>query len=354
MNDIIYEVINRPLKFSFDAKTSRGNIQVHSSYLIKAFHPKNPKIIGWGEAAPLIGLSIEGNTDFEGKLNFFIHELNKGTNLAESDFANLPSLRFAIEIAHLDLKNGGKQILFDNPFTKGNPIKINGLVWMSDLEKMLEEAIQKARTGFDTIKFKVGALDHEGECRMLEAFRKQFPIGKVEIRLDANGSFAPDDALLKMKDFRKFGIHSIEQPIWPKQLDNLEEICAQKIIPVALDEELIGIDPYTIGSNLLRKLKPQFLILKPTLLGGLAICDAWVKLADNQTIGWWATSALESNIGLNAIAQWTSIQNNKLPQGLGTGTLYQNNIASPLVVENGFLQYIASKDWMLEDKYLKS
>jgi L-alanine-DL-glutamate epimerase-like enolase superfamily enzyme len=216
---------------------------------------------------------------------------------------------------------------------------------MAELDHMYQEAISKAQQGYDCIKFKIGAHDHDAECRLLEKFRNSFSANQVQIRLDANGAFKPNEALDQLKDFSKFTIHSIEQPIAAKQTERMQEICAKSSIPVALDEELIGINVHQQGAALLKLVRPKFIILKPTLLGGLACSDSWIKEAQKLDIDWWATSALESNIGLNAIAQWCAIKNNKLPQGLGTGALYKNNIPSPLLAEKGKLQYLVEKKW---------
>jgi o-succinylbenzoate synthase len=343
MNELIYAYIKRDLAFSFEAKTSRGPIKTHQSYLIYVRNKKGET--GWGEAAPLKGLSIDALPNFEEHLAAILQNLNEGFSLDELQLNLFPSIQFAIETAQLDIENGGKQILFPSAFLKGEAISINGLVWMADLEKMYEEAIQKAQQGFDCIKFKIGAHDHDAECRLLEKFRKSFPANKVEIRLDANGAFHVNEALQQIQDFSKFTIHSIEQPIAPNQAEIMQEICAKSRIPIALDEELIGIDVFQNAFKLLKLVQPKFLILKPTLLGGLKNCNQWIQLAQNLNISWWATSALESNVGLNSIAQWCATKNNAMPQGLGTGALYTNNIPSPLVAEKGKLQYALEKKW---------
>lgn len=349
MKDLRYGYIKRELEFNFSARTSRGEMKTHASYLIWVMHPSDLNLRGWGEAAPLPGLSVEANEDFEELLNAVIELLNEGHLSHELDWKQAPSIQFAIETAQLDLWNGGNQVLFDNPFSTGKPIRINGLVWMDELPKMLEQAKEKAIAGYDCIKFKIGAHDFDAECRMLEAFRKEFAAADVEIRLDANGAFAVEDALHKLKELNRFGIHSIEQPIKAGQPDALEEICAKSQVRIALDEELIGLDPEEQGANLIHLVKPAYLVLKPTLLGGMMMSAKWTRLADAYNIGWWATSALESNVGLNAIAQWVSVRPNPLAQGLGTGQLYKNNIPSPLKAEKGQLHYLAGNHWELPD-----
>lgn len=339
-----YSYFKHELKFSFDARTSRGEIKTHTAWILRLEHQNR---VAYGEAAPLKGLSIDDVPDFEIQLNTLIDLLNQGQSLEQFDLERFPSLRFALETLQADFKGGGQRRLFNSEFTQGKPIPINGLVWMNEPEPMLKQAREKVRDGFDVIKFKVGAHDFDAECRMLEAFRKEFSESKVIVRLDANGAFDADDALLKLKELKRFGIHSIEQPIQPKQGEVFSEIIAKSPLKIALDEELIGLNPFTQGDKLLKQLKPDFLILKPTLLGGFEYSDAWIKLAENYPIGWWATSALESNIGLNAIAQWCSCKANPMPQGLGTGSLYSNNFKSPLLVAKGQLTYLTSENWLI-------
>lgn len=347
MKNLKYGYIKRNLQFSFEAQTSRGKITEHASYLVWVCHPSNNTVFGWGEASPLKGLSVDATHDFEDKLAAALTFLSEGHLPVDLDLSNMPSLRFAIETAQMDLFNGGKQMLFNNTFSKGIPIPINGLVWMNEVDKMLDQAIEKANAGYSVIKFKVGANKHEDECRMLEQFRKQCSANKIQIRLDANGAYLVDEALPKLKELYKYEIHSIEQPIATKQYEALEEICGKSLIAIALDEELIGLNPEEDGAQMLKKIKAQYLIIKPTLLGGLSSSAKWVRKAEENGMDWWATSALESNVGLNAIAQWTSVQRSKLPHGLGTGELYKNNIESPLVASKGELQYISFKPWKL-------
>lgn len=351
MKDLKYGYIKNTLEFNFDARTSRGSMKTHASYLIWVMHPSDLNAFGWGEAAPLPGLSPEAGDDFEELLNAILELLNEGHLLHDLDMNQAPSVRFAVECAQLDLWNGAQRILFDNSFSSGTPIPINGLVWMSTTEHMLEQAIQKAQSGYNCIKFKVGALDFDAECRMLEMFRKKFLPSQYQIRLDANGAFDADHALEKLKELSRFSVHSLEQPVKPKQYDLMEELCARSLVPIALDEELIGLDPESEGKKFLQKIKPAFLVLKPTLLGGLQQSARWIRKAEEHECGWWATSALESNVGLNAIAQWVSVHKYTMPQGLGTGSLYSNNIDSPLLAESGALHYIAGKDWRLPNPF---
>lgn len=343
----VFDYFKHELKFSFEARTSRGKIDRHITYIIKVFNHLTPLTIGYGEAAPLIGLSVDANENFEQQLQHILQRLNQQKSIEPEELNQFPSIKFALETAILDLEQGGKQHLFNSTFTTGKPIWINGLIWMSDIPNMLEEAENKVAKGFSCIKFKVGAHDFDAECRMLESFRKTHLPSKIEIRLDANGAFAKEDALAKLKELKRFSIHSIEQPIAVNQIDWLEKICKESPIAVALDEELIGKTANQESSQWLKTIKPSYLILKPTLLGGLESAEQWIKIAEKNNIGWWATSALESNVGLNAIAQWVAQKPLKMPQGLGTGMLYENNFQSPLLVEGEQLFYLANRSWQI-------
>jgi o-succinylbenzoate synthase len=339
---IIASYTKHSLTFKKPARTSRGEMLSHEVFYIKL---RQENRVGYGEASPLKGLSIDDRPDFEQKLKECCQYINDGLPVDALSLKEFPSLQFAFETASLSLPFNEDFKVFDTAFFRGAPIKINGLVWMNTKTEMLEEAFLKVEQGFDCIKFKVGALDFDEECRMLEAFRKCYSSFKVELRLDANGAFSTDDAQEKLKELSRFDIHSIEQPIKAKQPDYMQELCAKTRIPIALDEELIGLDVVNDGNALLKYIKPHYIIIKPTLIGGFANANAWVKHAQLNNIGWWATSALESNIGLNAIAQWCSTYKNDLPQGLGTGALYTNNIESPLSILDGELLYNVNKFW---------
>ncbi len=336
---INYSVEIHKLKFKKPAKTSRNIFNEKLHWLVKIWDIKNPKVIGIGEAAPLEFLSPDYNDDLGQIIETKINQLVEGHRFEDLDFEKLPSVKFAIESALLDLENGGKQIYFRSDYLNGKPITINGLVWMNDLDEMLKEAILKVDSGFKCIKFKIGSHDFDTECRFLEQFRYWPQTKNIEIRLDANGAFEPEDALEKLKDLHRFQIHSIEQPIKAGLWDYMAKICKDSKVSIALDEELIGIDFQREGDKILKHIKPQFIILKPTLLGGFKVSDQWVKLAEKSGIGWWATSALEGNYGLNAIAQWVGKYNTSLPQGLGTGTLYENNFKAFSEIKNGELFY---------------
>jgi len=327
------------LNFNFDARTSRGALREHVAFIIKVVDTKKPQFIAYGEASPLAGLSIDANENFEKDLQTVLNQLNVGVPLELLQLEKLPALNFALETALLDLRNGAMQLIFKSDFLEGKAIRINGLVWISDKESMLKSVAEKVNSGFDCIKLKIGSLDFDDECRLLEDVRKKYLPSKVEIRLDANGAFLAEEALEKLKELSRFEVQSIEQPIKPGQEDSMQEICAKSKIPIALDEELIGRNVELDGKKLLKHIKPKFIILKPTLLGGLAAADKWIEIAQKLEIDYWATSALESNIGLNAIAQWVATKDNSLAQGLGTGSLYSNNFTSPLFIKKGYLDF---------------
>ncbi len=330
------------LLFKKPARTSRGEMLSHTAWYIRL---QQDGRIGYGEASPLKGLSIDDRPDFEQQLITCCNFINDGLPPSALPLDGFPSLKFAFETASLSLAFPESFKVFDTAFFTGTPVAINGLVWMNTKQEMLEEAFSKVEQGFDCIKFKVGALDFDDECRLLEAFRKRYSSFKISLRLDANGAFATDEALEKLRELSRFEVHSIEQPIKARQTDWMQELCAQTPIPVALDEELIGVDLVNDAAPLLKKIEPQYIILKPTLIGGLANADQWIGLAQKHDISWWATSALESNIGLNAIAQWCSTYENPLAQGLGTGSLYTNNIDSPLTVSKGLLYTNPAVSW---------
>lgn len=355
--------------FSFNARTSRGPMKDRTSWFIKAWDEAKPEVIGIGECAPLPGLSVELTPEFESTLenciekineaSISIHQIHDACQSFESlntfiNALNLPlsinstsSLKFALETAFLDLYHGGKRLLFDNSFYTGQPIPINGLIWMGGLDFMLQQVEIKIRDGFRCVKLKVGGLDFEKECDVLQYIRRKYFRDNIIIRLDANGAFKPDDAMYKLKELSKFGVHSIEQPL-KKGSDRLPELCKESPIPVALDEELTGVNEVNQKNELLDRIKPQFIILKPALHGGLFGCEEWINLAKQRNIGWWITSALESNVGLNAIAQFTANHQVEIHQGLGTGGIYENNFSSPLRIDKENLRY-GKGEWDLSE-----
>ena len=267
-----------------------------------------------------------------------------GDHLNLEDLAHYPSIRFGIETAILDLKTGGKQKLFDTPFTRGlEKIRINGLIWMGSSESMSQQIAEKLEAGFRCIKMKIGAIPWEEEFRLLAELRNNFSANDIEIRVDANGAYSPDDAPRILENLASLEVHSIEQPIKAGQWDAMAKLCQATPCPIALDEELIGIYQEEKQSELLDHIRPQYIILKPSLHGGISGTQQWISAAQALHIPWWITSALESNLGLNAIAQLASSYKLKLPQGLGTGSLYVKNIPSPLHLEGEWLKTEAQK-----------
>lgn len=331
------------LQFKIPAGTSRGTLQSKDTYFLII---ENKGKIGIGECALFKGLSADDRPDYEEKLQWVCDQLSNNNFMVLPYLTEFPSIQFGIEQAIISLGSEDGFNLFPSDFTRGNAsILINGLIWMGDESLMMHQVDEKIKAGFTTIKLKIGALDFKKECSLLKAIREKYSSKDIEIRVDANGAFTLENALEKLNHLANYQIHSIEQPIKPKQWEAMAQLCKKSPIPIALDEELIGVFYQQDKIKLLETIKPQFLILKPSLLGGIAGCNNWIQLSANQRIGWWITSALESNIGLNAIAQYTFNLGNPLPQGLGTGSLFTNNFESPLTVENGFLKYNSTILW---------
>lgn len=336
------------LHFKRPAGTSRGVMHEKPVWYLVVWDDARPEIRGIGECSPLAGLSCDDRPGYEAMIHWTASRIHLPPEIIYSELTPWPSIRFGVEMALRDLSLGGNRILFPSGFTAGEQaIPINGLVWMGNMEFMLREVEERLSKGFRVIKMKVGAIDFKNECDILAGLRERYDGDRIEIRLDANGAFSVDEAPGKLEYLSRFSIHSIEQPIRAGQPEAMAELCRKSPIPVALDEELIGIHDYRGKEELLRMIHPRYIILKPSLLGGFTGSLDWIRLAEKLHIGWWITSALESNIGLNAIAQWTATLGNPLPQGLGTGSLYTNNIPAPLKVEGGALHYDSRLVWDL-------
>lgn len=326
------------LKFKKPATTSRGAYHDRTIWILKIWNSKAPHIVGLGECAPLKGLSIDDVENYENILNNLVKNINLGKNIEKFDFIKFPSIKFGLETALLDLKNGGKQIIFKSFYSIGKQgIPINGLVWMNDFDSMKQEVLEKLESGFECIKLKIGAIDFEKEIELLKIIRKHPKGQQIILRLDANGAFKKENVLEKLNQLKPFNIHSIEQPIAVNQIEEMSKLCSNSPIPIALDEELIGKHTITEIEDLLNTIKPQFIVLKPNLIGGFIQTGLWIKAAEKFNIEWWITSALESNIGLNAIAQFASTLMPKLHSGLGTGKLYLNNLQPNTKINEGFL-----------------
>jgi len=327
------------LQFKFAAGTSRAVLHTKPCVYLLLEHDG---CIGIGECSTIAGLSIDPSESYFTQLDALCSAINAGEATLMPDLTHYPSIAFGLETALLDLNARGSKVLFNSLFTSGqNGIPINGLIWMGDKAFMQQQIAQKLDDGYKCLKLKVGALDFETELDIINQIRSEYQANELEIRLDANGGFSTNDALAKLHRLADFHIHSIEQPIRAAQWDAMAALCEQSPIPIVLDEELIGLSEVDM-QKVLSNIKPTYIILKPSLLGGFATCEKWIELAEKQGCQWWITSALESNIGLNAIAQWTYTLGSPLPQGLGTGQLYHNNLASPLEIRNAQLFYNAT------------
>ncbi|MFI3240124.1 MAG: o-succinylbenzoate synthase [Bacteroidales bacterium] len=331
------------LRFKAPSSTSRGILLEKETYFIKLWEDETPKVYGIGECALFRGLSKEDTPDYESKLGELCDAINSGV---ECDLDGYSSIIFGLEGAKCDLANGGKRIYYQTPFVDGEQqIPINGLIWMGSKDEMLTRVMQKINSGFRTLKLKIGGISFDEELRILSSVRERFSIDELEIRLDANGAFAPNDALSKLEQLSKYQIHSIEQPIKAGNWAAMRDVVNSSPIPIVLDEELIGITNHNIMVELLESINPDYIILKPSLMGGIANSEHWIALALERGIGYWITSALESNIGLSHIAQWVSTLDVAIPQGLGTGALYHNNIPSPLEQKGDYLINNPSLSW---------
>jgi len=333
------------LNFRQASGTSRGVYTIREVWFLFLTDGINT---GIGECAPLPNLSVESVEKMSDKLQQVCDKIENYSQFPE-ELNNWPSIRFGLETAMLDLKNGGQQILFPSVFTRGEQgIPINGLIWMGTPGFMKQQIRTKLDAGFRCIKMKIGAIDFETELDLLKEIRKEFSANEITLRVDANGAYSYQVALENLKQLSDLQIHSIEQPIKAGRWDEMAALCEKSPVPIGLDEELIGVFNPSEMHRLVETIHPAYLVLKPSLHGGLAGCEKWIELANQHGIGWWITSALESNIGLNAIAQWTFQQNYKSEQGLGTGQLFTNNFDSPLQIEGDQLWYKPAREWQLK------
>lgn len=338
--------IKHTLNFKRPSGTSRGVLKTKETWFLIIEEGNN---IGIGECGLLKGLSVDDRADYEDTLNWVCRNINLGIENIYSKLIEFPSIQIGLETAFLSLIAENRFELFSSKFTEGKAtIPINGLVWMGDKAFMSSQIKEKIAAGFKCIKMKIGAIDFETEMELLQSIRYEFSSSEIELRVDANGAFTAPEALEKLKRLSDLNLHSIEQPIQAGQWEAMAKLCEESPLPIALDEELIGVFKQEEKQKLIQTIDPQYIILKPSLIGGFRGSDSWIKFAENQNCGWWITSALESNIGLNAIAQYTLTKNSILPQGLGTGSLYTNNIESPLEVKNGHLNYVVGKEWDLK------
>lgn len=336
-------IIPRQLHFKQPAGTSRGTYTTRKVWYILLSSAEYPGRVGIGECAPLPKLSCDDVPDYEEVLLAACRRLEaEGSLLAES-LRNYPSILFGLETA-LRHYESGSWVLWDTPFARGEAgIPINGLIWMGDYRKMLQQIETKMEAGYRCIKLKIGAINFEDELTLLRHIRAHFSAKEIELRVDANGAFSPLDAMEKLNRLAELDLHSIEQPIRAGQWEAMARLAAHTPLPIALDEELIGCHTAEGKRELLSAIGPQYIILKPSLHGGICGSNEWIAEAQKQGIGWWITSALESNIGLNAIAQWCATLDNPLPQGLGTGLLFTDNVELPLVIQRDSLYFFAER-----------
>lgn len=326
------------LNFKKPGGTSRGILRSKETYFLTI---TNDCKLGIGECALFRRLSVDDRPNYEQKLEWLCNNIGLDKDLLFEELIEFPSITFGLEQAFLSLESKDRFELFPSGFTNGiDSVRINGLIWMGSKSSMQNQIKEKLSQGFTTLKLKIGAIDFKTELDLLKSIREEFNADEIELRVDANGAFHPEEALEKLKQLSSLELHSIEQPIKPGQWEDLTKLCRESPIAIALDEELIGVFNKIEKEKLLKRIRPQFIILKPSLIGGYHGTDNWIELAEENSIGWWITSALESNIGLNAIAQYTYKLKSKIPQGLGTGGLFTNNIDSPLTVVNGSLYYM--------------
>jgi O-succinylbenzoate synthase len=342
------KTIYHKFRFQRPATTSRGTFLSKEVCFIVLYHSDDPSIAGVGECSMFSGLSYDDVKGFNEKLNQAVDRINQGDYYADAGLSEWPSINFALETAWKDFRSMGSKILYPSGFTEGkDSIGINGLIWMDSKEEMIKQIRQKLNDGFTCLKLKIGALDLNEELEILKFIRNQFNVEELEIRVDANGAFKAPEALERIKMLSEFDLHSIEQPICPGHSDAMARLCEASPVPVALDEELIGSHNTTARRKLLDTIKPHYLVLKPGLLGGLASCKDWISLAGERETGWWITSSLETNIGLNAVAQWTYTLQNPVYHGLSTGSLFIDNIPSPLFLHGERLCFDPERKWNL-------
>ncbi|TVZ59546.1 o-succinylbenzoate synthase [Flavobacteriaceae bacterium MAR_2010_105] len=331
------------LNFKQPSGTSRGILKTKETwFIILDFEGKQ----GIGECGILRGLSVDDRPDYEDQLKWICENISLGLETLYESNIEFPSIQFGLEMAFRSFESETPFELFPSAFTESkDSIPINGLIWMGSEAFMKQQIKDKIESGFRCIKMKIGAIDFETEIQLLKSIRKEFSSDDIELRVDANGAFGAHEALEKLKRLSDHDLHSIEQPIQANQWQEMARLCDETPLPIALDEELIGTFSVTKKKQLLQTIQPQYVILKPSFIGGYKGSEEWIAICKQSGISWWNTSALESNIGLNAIAQWTYNLQNDLPQGLGTGSLFTNNFDGPLEVKAGKLNYNKKLNW---------
>ena len=339
------DITTRTFHFKEPAGTSRGVYRTRVSRFVHLTCDDMPGIAGVGECAPLPKLSCDDLPDYDAVLRQHCDDVCSRGTIDVDSLRDVPSMLFGLEMAWLQLHRGGDTALSDTPFSHGEAgIPINGLVWMGDFDTMARRMEQKLEQGFHCVKIKIGAIDFADEISLIRRLRKRYGSDRIELRVDANGAFSPDEAMERLHELSAYDIHSIEQPIMAGQWERMAQLCQSSPLPIALDEELIGVNTLEAKRSLLDTISPQYIILKPSLHGGMAGCREWISLAQERGIGSWITSALESNVGLNAIAHFAAMvygPDITMPQGLGTGQLYTDNIDTvPLTIRGDELWYM--------------
>lgn len=336
------DITERVLHFKQPAGTSRGIYTTRKSWFLKLTSPEMPDRCGVGECAPLPDLSCDFTPEYAKTLRALCDKFEQEGSIDYAVMRPYPSMLFGLEtaLAHF---NAGSTAFFDTAFSRSEAgIPVNGLVWMGSYDEMLGRMEDKIEQGFHCIKLKIGAIDFDMELDLLRRIRERFSHREMTIRLDANGAFTFDEALYKLELLSQYAVHSIEQPIAARQWGNMAELCRESPLPIALDEELIGVNVPDMKAHLLNIIKPAYIVLKPSLHGGMRGVEEWVSAARAHDTGSWITSALESNVGLNAIAQLTARvygDNIRVPQGLGTGLLFEDNIDRPIEIRKEELWY---------------
>jgi o-succinylbenzoate synthase len=337
------KISERTLHFKQPAGTSRGVYNTRQSWYIELSSDENPDVKGIGECATLPDLSCDAVPEYEKVLRAVCRQFENSGSIDYNMLRPYPSILFGLETALAQYRAGGSAALFDTPFARGEEgITINGLVWMGTFEEMYARLEEKLNAGFHCVKLKIGAIDFGREIELIRHIREHFTKEQIELRVDANGGFTPEDALTKMEQLARYDIHSIEQPIRQHQWSEMARLCRESPLPIALDEELIGVNMKAMKEELLDKIRPSYIILKPSLHGGMHGCEEWIALARERGIGSWITSALESNVGLNAIAHFAAKiygPDVRMPQGLGTGQLFTDNIPMPIEIRGDKLWF---------------
>ena len=332
------------LNFHYPSGTSRGVLNQKESWFIVIYRENKT---GVGECSLIKGLSPDPENNYEQTLKKVCDNISDGFDNLSSRLNSYPSILFGLETAFRSLESSDSVTLFSSEFTKNqDSIPINGLIWMGQKKFMISQIKEKINSGFDCVKIKIGSLDFDTEIDLIKNIRKEYSLKDLEIRVDANCAFSFSESLEKLKKLSDFSIHSIEQPIQTRQWENMAFLCEKSPLAIALDEELINLSN-SEKEKMIEVIDPKYIILKPNLVGGLKKCEDWIDIAVRNNVKWWATSALESNIGLNAIAQWVYEKHANMKQGLGTGKLFSNNIPSPYIIEKGRLKYSTKNKWDL-------